>query len=69
MKSFKWKKCDLLVTLNLHFRADVNAANSGTHWTPLHCAAFQGHGPVIMKLVNFGEPDFTLKDHRGRYDF
>ncbi len=25
---------------------NVNAQNRGTHWTPLHAATFQEHGPV-----------------------
>lgn len=44
---------------------DVNSVNHGTKWTPLHCAAFQGHGPVIMRLFQH-QPDITMADMRGR---
>lgn len=46
-------------------RANVNACNKGTLWTALHCAAFQGHGKVIMTLMEH-KPDVTLKDSHGR---
>lgn len=46
-------------------RADVNLANRGTLLTPLHSAAYQGHGKVIMKLMEHN-PDVTLKDNEGR---
>ncbi|XP_033628878.1 uncharacterized protein LOC117291343 [Asterias rubens] len=46
-------------------RADVNLSNSGTRWTACHCAAFQGHGRVIMKLME-RKPELSLKDSRGR---
>lgn len=48
------------------FRADINACNKGTQWTALHCAAFQGHGKVIMKLMEHN-PSVELKDNQGRY--
>ena len=47
------------------YRADVNATNKGTKWTPLHCAAFQGHGKVIMRIMD-KNPDLVLKDNQGR---
>lgn len=47
------------------FRADINACNKGTQWTALHCAAFQGHGKVIMKLMEHN-PNVELKDNQGR---
>ena len=28
--------------------SDVNFQNKGTHWTPLHAATFQEHGPVSL---------------------
>ena len=46
-------------------RADVNLANRRSMWTPIISAAFQGHGKVIMKLMEFN-PDLTLKDNHGR---
>ena len=46
-------------------RADVNLANRGTLLTPIHSAAYQGHGKVIMKLMEYN-PDVTLKDNEGR---
>ena len=48
------------------FRADINSENKNTRWTPLHCATFQGHGPVVMKLMKYS-PDLQKKDMRGRY--
>ncbi|CAH1800241.1 unnamed protein product, partial [Owenia fusiformis] len=45
--------------------ADVNATNGGTLWTPLHCAAFQGHGKVIMRLME-KQPNLTLRDNNER---
>ena len=59
----KWLK---LWTSLFCFSADVNCSNSGTLWTPTHCAAFQDHGKVIMKLMEY-KPDVTLQDSRGRY--
>lgn len=55
-----------LLKQNFFFRADINACNKGTHWTALHCAAFQGHGKVIMKLMEHN-PSVELKDNQGRY--
>ena len=49
----------------LYFRADINAQNSGTLWTALHSSAFQGHGPVILKLMSY-KPNLSIKDHKGR---
>ncbi|XP_041452784.1 ankyrin repeat domain-containing protein 49-like [Lytechinus variegatus] len=45
--------------------ADVNLSNGGTLWTPCHCAAFQGHGKVLMKLLE-AKPNLSLQDNRGR---
>lgn len=44
---------------------DVNLQNAGTGWSALHCAAFQGHGPVVMKLMAHN-PDVTIQDMQGR---
>ena len=51
--------------MNYVYSADLNATNKGTGWTPVHCAAFQGHGPVLLKLLNEA-PDLSIKDNRGR---
>ena len=48
------------------FRADVNAANKGTGWTAAHCASFQGHGPVLLHLIQY-KPNLMLEDSLGRY--
>ncbi|KAK3082997.1 hypothetical protein FSP39_011184 [Pinctada imbricata] len=59
-----WGYADIVSCL-IENRADVNACNKGTLWTALHCAAFQGHGKVIMKLME-ANPNITLKDNQGR---
>lgn len=46
-------------------RANINSTNNGTLWTPLHCAAFQGHGRVIMTLMEH-QPDIHKVDSEGR---
>ncbi|CAI8023151.1 Ankyrin repeat domain-containing protein 50, partial [Geodia barretti] len=44
---------------------NVNHANPGTLWTPLHAATFQEHGKVVMVLLERGaNPD--QKDSKGR---
>ncbi|PIK62286.1 hypothetical protein BSL78_00809 [Apostichopus japonicus] len=45
--------------------ADINLTNSGTGWTACHCAAFQAHGKVLMKLMKY-KPNLTIKDSQGR---
>ena len=45
--------------------ADVNVTNKGTGWTPCHCAAFQGHGKVMLYLSQH-KPDVTMEDLLGR---
>ena len=47
------------------YRADINASNKGTGWTPAHCAAFQGHGPVLLHLLSH-DPDLRIVDSRNR---
>ncbi|XP_033740559.1 protein phosphatase 1 regulatory subunit 16A-like [Pecten maximus] len=54
-----------IVEVLLECRADINTCNNNTLWTALHCAAFQGHGKVIMKLMDY-KPDLYLKDNQGR---
>lgn len=51
--------------VDLPFSANVNCTNKGTGWTPCHCAAFQGHGKVLMHLME-EKPDLTAKDNAGR---
>ncbi|XP_063405232.1 serine/threonine-protein phosphatase 6 regulatory ankyrin repeat subunit B-like isoform X1 [Mytilus trossulus] len=59
-----WGYADIAEFL-LEVGANINLCNKGTQWTPLHCAAFQGHGKVIMKLMDHN-PEMTLKDSQGR---
>ncbi|XP_071941775.1 uncharacterized protein [Antedon mediterranea] len=59
-----WGYSDIVEFL-LEQGADVNQCNGGTRWTACHCAAFQDHGRVIMKLMNF-KPNLALKDSKGR---
>ncbi|XP_071476745.1 cyclin-dependent kinase inhibitor 2A-like [Diadema antillarum] len=59
-----WGYSDIAEYLLKH-GADVNLSNGGTLWTPCHCAAFQGHGKVLMKLLE-AKPNLTLKDNKGR---
>eukprot|EP00002_Diphylleia_rotans_P040628 TRINITY_DN9679_c0_g1_i1.p1 TRINITY_DN9679_c0_g1~~TRINITY_DN9679_c0_g1_i1.p1 ORF type:complete len:235 (+),score=53.27 TRINITY_DN9679_c0_g1_i1:73-777(+) len=46
--------------------ADVNFRNKANMWTPLHAAAFQEHGPVILKLITTKGIDLTAVDSLGR---
>ncbi|KAK7500175.1 hypothetical protein BaRGS_00008722 [Batillaria attramentaria] len=59
-----WGYADIVKVL-LDNRANINMSNTGTLWTPLHCAAFQGHGKVIMYLMEYS-PDLYAKDSQGR---
>ncbi|XP_019628302.1 PREDICTED: ankycorbin-like [Branchiostoma belcheri] len=59
-----WGYSDI-VELLLKNGAGINVCNSGTKWTALHCAAFQGHGKVILKLMQH-KPDLQMKDAKGR---
>lgn len=54
-----------IVQLLLDRGADIDACNRGTNWTALHCATFQGHGKVVMLLMN-NNPDMTIRDNLGR---
>jgi len=60
-----WDSKDIVKMLIKH-GADVNVRNNGTKWTPLHCAAFQGHGKVLMQLIMFHNPDLYAEDTSGR---
>ncbi|XP_062510311.1 ankyrin repeat and SOCS box protein 3-like [Corticium candelabrum] len=55
------KICKLL----LEKGADINGVNMTTLWTALHCAAFQGHGKVVLTLLEY-KPNLALSDHQGR---
>ncbi|XP_038049014.1 ankyrin repeat domain-containing protein 49-like [Patiria miniata] len=59
-----WGYSDIVEYLLRH-GGDVNQSNSGTRWTASHCAAFQGHGKVLMKLME-SKPDLAMRDNRGR---
>ncbi|XP_071114505.1 ankyrin repeat domain-containing protein 49-like [Haliotis cracherodii] len=59
-----WGYADIVEEL-LKAGADVNLLNRGTLWTPLHCASFQAHGKVILKLMPY-EPDLYTTDNQGR---
>ena len=47
-------------------RADINCANATTGMTPCHCAAIQGHGRVLMTLLEHS-PNLVAKDSQGRF--
>ncbi|CAL1525981.1 unnamed protein product [Lymnaea stagnalis] len=47
-----------------------NHQNEGTLWTPLHAAAFQEHGPVVMLLLEYGaQPEVPDSENRTPADF
>lgn len=49
---------------------DINFQNKGTLWTPLHAAAFQEHGPVVMVLLENGAaPEKPDSEGRTPKDF
>lgn len=49
---------------------DINFQNKGTLWTPLHAAAFQEHGPVVMVLLeNRAAPEKPDSEGRTPKDF
>lgn len=49
-----------------HCSVNVNATNRGTGWTACHCASFQGHGKVLMYLMQY-QPDLNIEDSMGRW--
>ncbi|XP_078321625.1 uncharacterized protein LOC111111657 isoform X1 [Crassostrea virginica] len=59
-----WGMKDIVQQL-LSRGVDVNFQNKGTHWTPLHAATFQEHGPVVMVLLEQGA-DPGRPDSEGR---
>ncbi|XP_064397744.1 ankyrin repeat and SOCS box protein 3-like [Halichondria panicea] len=59
-----WGYADM-VKLLLNKGANINVSNSGTGWTPCHCAAFQGHGKVMLHLSQ-AKPDLSIQDTAGR---
>lgn len=59
-----WGFSDVAQSL-LEEGAEANHQNPGSLWTPLHAAAFQEHGKVVMILLaRNGKPD--LEDSEGR---
>nr|XP_039254387.1 glycerophosphodiester phosphodiesterase GDE1-like [Styela clava] len=46
-------------------KADPNFKNAKTLWTPLHAAAFQDHGRVVMLLLEYGANPMS-EDYKGR---
>ena len=46
MKNWYWMFFASLLSFSVN--SDVNFQNKGTHWTPLHAATFQEHGPVSL---------------------
>ncbi|XP_022096789.1 ankyrin-1-like [Acanthaster planci] len=64
-----WGFPDVVKTL-LEAGADVNYQNKDTLWTPLHAAAFQEHGKIIMILLeNDAKPEIPDKEERTAKDF
>ncbi|XP_065911914.1 ankyrin repeat domain-containing protein 39-like isoform X2 [Dysidea avara] len=59
-----WGHVDIAKLLLKH-RANINCANVSTGMTPCHCAALQGHGRVLMTLLEH-TPNLTAKDSQGR---
>ncbi|XP_052799471.1 uncharacterized protein LOC128231078 isoform X2 [Mya arenaria] len=54
----------------LRNRVDPNHPNRITLWTPLHAAAFQEHGPIVMMLLEYGaKPDSADSEGRTPIDF
>ena len=49
-----------------YHRADIDCANATTGMTPCHCAAIQGHGRVLMTLLEL-TPNLVAKDSQGRF--
>jgi len=54
-----------IVDILVKYGVAVDGQNRGNKWTAAHCAAFQGHGKVLMKLLECG-PDMSLLDSKGR---
>ena len=50
----KSKKTDFYIETTQKTGADINYANPGTGWTPLHAATFREQGPVVMHLLQQG---------------
>lgn len=64
-----WGFYDVVKTL-LDKGADVNAQNKETLWTPLHAAAFQEHGKIVMLLLERnGQPELPDCEGRTAKDF
>jgi len=54
-----------IVDILLKYGVNVDGQNMSNKWTASHCAAFQGHGKVLMKLLDCG-PDLSMLDSKGR---
>lgn len=61
-------KIIISISVLSNYSGEINGSHKGTKWTPLHCAAFQGHGKVVMTLMEYS-PDLTLTDSKGRYKY
>ncbi|KAK7500700.1 hypothetical protein BaRGS_00007944 [Batillaria attramentaria] len=49
---------------------EPNKQNRGSLWTPLHAAAFQEHGPVVLILLDHGaQPELPDSEGRTPKDF
>lgn len=59
-----WGLYDIVKVL-LDNKADPNFQNFRTLWTPLHAAAFQDHGRIVMLLLEYGANPMS-KDYKAR---
>lgn len=65
-----WGFSDVVETLVQNETVNVNYQNRGTLWTPLHAAAFQEHGKIVMMLLEKGaQPELPDADGRTATDF
>ncbi|KAK3108544.1 hypothetical protein FSP39_010240 [Pinctada imbricata] len=64
-----WGMKDVVMQL-LRKGVGANCQNKGTLWTPLHAAAFQEHGPIVMILLDHGaNPEVPDAEGRTPKDF
>ncbi|PIK49190.1 hypothetical protein BSL78_13920 [Apostichopus japonicus] len=65
-----WGFPDVVKTLLQNESLDINYQNKNTLWTPLHAAAFQEHGKVVMMLLQSGaQPELPDAEGRTATDF